>query len=250
MPIRRSNCRVMQQISSHDGDKSKHGGNLHENDRGIEIRGFAHAQNENSRNQRDHEVGRQIHNPAHVRQGHRIDSGLRQHRTHGGDRRPLSIVKNHQSSGRGRQLRRNAKAQGLKQRHQIAAPSSRHRCRSHGILDDQVPADDPGENFAERGVPVRVGGPGNRNQRGEFGVAQTRKDAADSGENERQHNGRPRKIRRHGSGQDENSRADDGAHAERDQIHRAQHAPQRVIALFLRFLQQRVDWFRGQQIRH
>ncbi len=47
------------------------------------------------------------------------------------------------------------------------------------VFEDQVPADDPGENFAERRVGISVGATGNRDHRGQFGVAQSGKAASD-----------------------------------------------------------------------
>ena len=39
---------------------------------------------------------------------------------------------------------------------EIAAPADRHRHRSDGVLENQIPADHPREDFAERGIGVGV----------------------------------------------------------------------------------------------
>ncbi len=41
-----------------------------------------------------------------------------------------------------------------------------------GVFEDEVPADDPGDEFAERGVGVGVGGAGDGDHAGELGVAE------------------------------------------------------------------------------
>ena len=48
------------------------------------------------------------------------------------------------------------------------------------VFEDQIPADDPREDFAERGVGVRVGAAGHGNHRREFCVTQ-RREAAGQG---------------------------------------------------------------------
>ena len=40
---------------------------------------------------------------------------------------------------------------------QVARPAHRHRGRAQGVLQDQVPADDPGDELAQRGVGIGVG---------------------------------------------------------------------------------------------
>ncbi len=55
-----------------------------------------------------------------------------------------------------------------------------------GVFENQIPADDPGHQFAERGVGVGIGRAGDGNHRGEFGVAEAGEDADDSDEDEGQ----------------------------------------------------------------
>src|SRR3712207_7178903 len=40
---------------------------------------------------------------------------------------------------------------------EILGPRRSHRRTTHGILEDQVPADDPGQQFTQRRVGVSVG---------------------------------------------------------------------------------------------
>ena len=120
------------------------------------------------------------------------------------------------------------------------------------VFEDEVPADDPGEDFAERGVGVRVGAARDGDHRGQFGVAESGKAAGDGDQQERNGNRRAggrtavhERARRAagaqevdqqvqhlgvqdgrrfevlagggGAGEDEDSRANDGADAERGQ---------------------------------
>ena len=50
----------------------------------------------------------------------------------------------------------------VEQRDEVARPADRHRRRPERVFEDQVPADDPGDELAERGVGVGVSGPGDR----------------------------------------------------------------------------------------
>ena len=49
--------------------------------------------------------------------------------------------------------------------------------RGDGVLEDEVPADDPRDQLAERGVGVGIGRSGDGHHRGELGVAERREDA-------------------------------------------------------------------------
>src|SRR5271154_1040836 len=48
-----------------------------------------------------------------------------------------------------------------------------------GVFQNEIPPDDPGDEFAHRGVRVRVGAAGDGNHRGEFSVADGSKSACD-----------------------------------------------------------------------
>ena len=69
---------------------------------------------------------------------------------------------------------------------QVARPAHRDGRGPDGELEDQVPADDPGDELTERGVGERVGGAGDRHGRGELGVAERGEAADDPGDDERE----------------------------------------------------------------
>src|SRR5450756_535211 len=90
--------------------------------------------------------------------------------------------------GRG-QLRRNANPEVLKEANEISAPAGGHGGRPERVFQKEVPANDPGEDFAEGGVAVGVSRTGDGNQRSEFGITESGEHAAGSSQNEGQHDG-------------------------------------------------------------
>ena len=108
----------------------------------------------------------------------------------------------------------------VQQTHRVARPSDRdHRC-GECIFEQQQRAHDPGAEFADGRVRVRVGGAGDRQHRGELGVTQSRECADDAREDERQDDGGSGVLRSGRAGAHENTGADDAADAEQDQVDR------------------------------
>ena len=122
------------------------------------------------------------------------------------------------------QERRKADAEVGEEADDVARPADRDRRGAERVLEDQVPADDPRDELAERRVAVGVGRAGHRHGRRELGVAERGQRADDAGEDHRQHDGRTG-VRGGGlTGEDEDAGADDGADAERGQIDGPEHA--------------------------
>ena len=71
-----------------------------------------------------------------------------------------------------------------------AAKPYAHAHVGAGVLEDEVPADDPGDELAEGGVGVGVGGAGDGDHAGELGVAEAGEGADDGDEDERDGEGR------------------------------------------------------------
>ena len=113
---------------------------------------------------------------------------------------------------------------------EILAPRNRHGRSTHGILEDQVPADDPGDELAHRGVRIGVRAAGDRDHRGEFGVAKPGEGTANACHHEGDRDRWARAIGDGRSGPDEEARADDGADAEPDQRPRPQRTFQSGLA--------------------
>jgi hypothetical protein len=85
------------------------------------------------------------------------------------------------------------------------------------VLEQQVPADEPGEERAEGRVGVGVGRAGGRDHRRHLGVAERRDGGREAGEQERQDDGRPGVLRGGGAGRDEDAGADDRGDPQRGQ---------------------------------
>ncbi len=141
-----------------------------------------------------------------------IGAKSRQNRTQSG---PAILVEHQVGAGSGGELWRNVNAEILKQADDIAAPTRCDGGRAEGVLENEVPANDPGEELAESGVAVGIGRAGNGNQRGKLGVAEPREDAADAGKNEGDDNRGAGEQGGSGTGEDEDAGADDGSNAQR-----------------------------------
>ena len=127
---------------------------------------------------------------------------------------------------RGAESGRKAQAQLAEQRHEVAGPPDGDRGRAEGVLQHQVPADDPRDQLAERRIGVGVGRAGDRNAGSELGITERGEPARDAREHHREHDGRPGVRRGRLTGQDEDAGADDGADAEHGELARPEHAGQ------------------------
>ena len=79
----------------------------------------------------------------------------------------------HDGARRGAERRRELRCpEVVQQAGEVARPADRDRRGAERVLEHQVPADDPGDELAERRVAVGVGGAGDRNRRGELRIAQ------------------------------------------------------------------------------
>ena len=106
----------------------------------------------------------------------------------------------------------------VEERLEVRRPALRHHGRAQHHLEQQVPADDPGDQLAEGGVGERVRRPGHRHRGGELRVAERRQPAADGREHEGQGDTRSRVGLGDAAGQGEDARADDHADAEDGQV--------------------------------
>src|SRR6266581_4616883 len=160
---------------------------------------------------------------------------------------------------------------------EITGPAHRDGHVADGIFQNEVPTNNPRDNFAKCRVGIRVGRSGHRNHRRELGVTKRSERASDASYDERSRNGgtctraskhdaragqprlneiddrrlesrRERLTRRCGSSQRKNSRADDGTDADgrqRDGSKRAFHLPLRRG----RFGDQKVRAFGSKKLR-
>ena len=215
----------------HDDDK------LDRDDDVVEARGLPDADDEQGRNSRDHHHRRDIDQRA----GHM----------------PAAVggIVGKRRSGKSR---RDDDANIFEEAHHIARPPDGDGGGAERIFENQVPADDPGDEFAHRRVGIGVGAARDRHRRGHFRIAQTGKGAGERAEHKRQGDCRSGIGGGGVSGQDKNAGADDGADAERHKVDRRQralerHAIVRGQRLYLRlrsFGLQRCDRFARPYPRH
>ena len=131
----------------------------------------------------------------------------------------------------GRQMHAEAAQQLL----EVAGPRDGDGDVADRVLDDQIPADDPRHQLAERRVGVGVGGSRHRHHRRELGVAQRGEAAGDRRQHERQDDRRSgAQVIRPAGGRRPDRReeagADDRADAEGGELQRAEGALQLLAA--------------------
>ena len=68
------------------------------------------------------------------------------------------------------------------QTHDVRRPAHRHGGGRNRVLEQQVPADEPGERLAERGVGIAVRAARHRQEGCELRIAQRRKASAEGGD--------------------------------------------------------------------
>src|SRR5207244_3384377 len=93
---------------------------------------------------------------------------------------------------------------------EVLGPVGGQHAAAHGIFQHQVPADDPGEEFAERGVSVGIGAAGDWRHGGKFGIAQGGQGTAKPGNSKGDHHGRSAPVGSSFAGHDEDAGTDDG----------------------------------------
>jgi hypothetical protein len=143
-----------------------------------------------------------------------------------------------------------------------------------GVFEDEVPADDPGDQFAEGGVGVGIGRAGDGDHGSELGVTEAGEDADDGDEDQREgesgacagtsgHGGVREQVVNQGSVADlrgvellachggaddgEDAGTDDSANAESRERPGAQGLFQRMLGIF-GFADQLIDGFAGKQL--
>ena len=157
----------------------------------------------------------------------------------------------------GRQPRRHHDADPLQQRIEVVAPRNRDRDVADRVLEDQVPADDPCDQLAERRVRIDIGAARLRNHRGQLRVAESGERARGAQQDEREHERGPGALADHLAVRPdlscrcrpdgaEDPGADDGADRQHDEIARPHDAFQRV----LRVGQELRDWLAPEQLIH
>ena len=137
--------------------------------------------------------------------------------------------------------RREVNAEHVEQADEGGRPADADGRRAHGVLEDQVPSDDPRDELAERGVRIGVCAARNGDGARHLGVAQAREAACDRGEDHRDRHGGAGVQCRRDPRENEDARTDDRAHTQRREAHRPEGAPQRALGFGRGFFAKRGD---------
>ena len=156
----------------------------------------------------------------------------------------------HDGARRGRELRRDVDAEIVQDAGHIPRPADRDCGRADHVFEDQVPADQPGDELAHRGISVSISRSGDRNGRGHLGVAEAGECTGDAADDERQRDRRPGVLGRGMTGQYEEARTDDCPDAERDQVGGGERPLQAVLVTLRGLGLQSGDRFPYPQIGH
>ena len=138
----------------------------------------------------------------------------------------------------------------LQQAHEVSGPAGGHGGGPEGVLEHQVPTDDPGDQLAEGRIAIGVGGAGDGNDGGEFRIAEPGKGAGDAGKDKAESDGRTGVERGCLASQHEDPRADDGADTESDEVDRAERAPESVLPYLVGLFGEYREGFSCQESRH
>ena len=114
---------------------------------------------------------------------------------------------------------------------EVPGPADGHRGGGDGVFQDQVPADDPGDQFANAGVGVAISAARASDGARQLGIGQRGEGAGDTRQNEGEHDRRARMLRRHHAGEHEDARADDAADSQHGQVKCAEAAFQTGIGI-------------------
>ena len=122
-------------------------------------------------------------------------------------------------------------AVGPEQVLEIEGPARGHGGGAHAVLQDQVPADDPGGQLPKNSVSVSVGAAGLGHHGGQFGITQGRQGTGPAGQEEGEDDARAGDLHAH-PGDDEDAGADDLGHADDHQVQAGEAAAQGGGAVF------------------
>ncbi|MFZ0052224.1 MAG: hypothetical protein WAK96_10650 [Desulfobaccales bacterium] len=105
----------------------------------------------------------------------------------------------------------------------VAGPAGGHRGRAHAVFQDQIPADDPGDQLPEDAVGVSVGAAGLGHHGRQLGIAQGRQGAGGARQQQGEKQARAGDLDPH-AGDDEDAGADDLGHPDDHQVQTIQAA--------------------------
>ena len=150
-------------------DKGNHDRDLDDDDDVVDPGRFVDADDQKGRHRHDDEHGRNIEDGA----GAAPDAGRRVI----GKRRACELVGDRD-------------AEVAEEADDVAGPADGDGGRADRVFEDQVPADDPGDELAQRRIGIGVGAAGNRDDGGHLRVAEAGKGAGKAAKHEGECDGR------------------------------------------------------------
>ena len=114
---------------------------------------------------------------------------------------------------------------------EVPGDADRDHGHDRGVLQQQVPADEPAGQLAEHRVPVRVCRTRLGDEPGELGVREGGRRTGHPRHQEREHHRGPGGLVGHGPGEGEDAGADDAAHADRGELPQAEGPGQLTLVL-------------------
>ena len=168
------------------GNEEDHDGHFDENDDGVGLGAFADAVNEQGSDGGHDEQRRDI----------KGDMMTSHHGQRGGGISLQALAAFFDNPLRGGVIvhqpeRESEIEEAAAQLHEVTGPADGHGHVPDGIFQDQVPADDPGDDLPEGGIGVSVSRPGDGNHGSQFAVTKSRKSAGHRGHDEGKNHGRP-----------------------------------------------------------
>ena len=110
--------------------------------------------------------------------------------------------------------------EAVQQSGEVAGPADRDRRGGEGVLEHEVPADEPGHHLAERRVGIGIGAARDGQHGRELRVAQARECAGDARDHEREDDCRTGMVGGGVAGHHEDAGADDRADPEHHEVAR------------------------------
>src|SRR5262249_2461063 len=125
---------------------------------------------------------------------------------------------------------------------EVGGPAVGHGGGSNGVLEYQVPSDDPRKQFTERCIGIRIRRARHRHHRSKFRVPKRSKDAGQARQDKREHQGRPRPVMSGNTGKNKNAGADNRANAKRSELYWSKDATEPILACHL--IEEQAERFR------